>query len=92
MTAGRLLRRQVTGRRASGSARRWLAVSGTGIVHVNDQPVGTSRRLPPSPPLRGYVQHRQVPGAEKVLRHFGGRETPVYDGVGALYYDSRRTR
>ncbi|MFJ8538966.1 EthD domain-containing protein [Streptomyces sp. NPDC093591] len=43
---------------------------------------------PPSPPLRGYVQHRQVPGAKKALRHFDGRETPLYDGVGALYYDS----
>ncbi|WP_405719744.1 EthD domain-containing protein [Streptomyces sp. NBC_01537] len=38
--------------------------------------------------LRGYVQHRPVPGAEKVLRHFGGRDKPAYEGVAALCYDS----
>ncbi|MFI1035809.1 EthD domain-containing protein [Streptomyces sp. NPDC020951] len=38
--------------------------------------------------LRGYIQHRQVPGAEKVLRHFGGRGKHVYEGVAAAYYAS----
>ncbi|MFM9695957.1 EthD domain-containing protein [Streptomyces europaeiscabiei] len=38
--------------------------------------------------LRGYVQHRQVPGAEQLLSHFGGRDQHVYEGVAALYYDS----
>ncbi|MDH6513961.1 hypothetical protein M2163_009067 [Streptomyces sp. SAI-135] len=37
--------------------------------------------------VRGWVQHRQVPGAEEALRHFGGSET-VYAGVTALYYGS----
>ncbi|WP_215452605.1 EthD domain-containing protein [Streptomyces sp. ATCC 21386] len=39
--------------------------------------------------LRGYVQHRQVPGAERALRHFGGEGAPRFAGVAALYYDSR---
>jgi len=38
--------------------------------------------------LRGCVQHRQAPGAEKALRHFGGGDEPAYAGVAALYYDS----
>ncbi|MGW1719148.1 EthD domain-containing protein [Streptomyces sp. NPDC002156] len=38
--------------------------------------------------LRGYIQHRQVSGAEKALRHFGGREEPAYEGVAVLYYAS----
>jgi hypothetical protein len=39
--------------------------------------------------LRGYVQHREVPGAERALRHFGGGGEPDYLGVAALYYDSQ---
>ncbi|SPF06679.1 EthD domain-containing protein [Streptomyces sp. MA5143a] len=42
---------------------------------------------PQAKTVRGWVQHRQVPGAEGALRHFGGTET-VYAGVSALYYDS----
>ncbi|WP_033307951.1 EthD domain-containing protein [Streptomyces iakyrus] len=38
--------------------------------------------------LRGYVQHRQMPGAERALRHFGAAGEPAYTGVAALYYDS----
>jgi hypothetical protein len=38
--------------------------------------------------LRGCIQHRQVPGAERALRHFGGRDTHRYGGVAALYYTS----
>ncbi|RRR78080.1 EthD domain-containing protein [Streptomyces sp. RP5T] len=37
--------------------------------------------------VRGWVQHRQVPGAEGALRHFGGT-VAVYAGVSALYYGS----
>ncbi|MFI1031284.1 EthD domain-containing protein [Streptomyces sp. NPDC020951] len=38
--------------------------------------------------LRGYIQYRQLSGAEKILRHFGSREEPAYEGVAALYYNS----
>ncbi|KOX04518.1 hypothetical protein ADK65_05270 [Streptomyces sp. NRRL B-1140] len=38
--------------------------------------------------LRGYIQHRQMPGAERALRHFGAGDEPAYTGVAALYYDS----
>ncbi|MHC3471090.1 EthD domain-containing protein [Streptomyces sp. 7R007] len=42
---------------------------------------------PQAKTVRGWVRHRQVPGAEEALRHFGGTET-VYAGVSALYYAS----
>nr|WP_237524803.1 EthD domain-containing protein [Streptomyces sp. SID5643] len=38
--------------------------------------------------LRGYIRHRQVPGAERALRHFGAGGEPAYTGVAAVYYDS----
>ncbi|MDN0198913.1 EthD domain-containing protein [Streptomyces sp. S.PNR 29] len=44
---------------------------------------------PQAKALRGYVQHRRVPGAERSLRHFGGGGEPAYLGVAALYYDSQ---
>ncbi|MFJ9121951.1 EthD domain-containing protein [Streptomyces sp. NPDC102394] len=37
--------------------------------------------------VRGWVQHRQVTGAEEALHHFGGTET-LYAGVAALHYRS----
>ncbi|MFG2957526.1 EthD domain-containing protein [Streptomyces sp. NPDC048291] len=38
--------------------------------------------------LRGCVLHRHTPGAERALRHFGGRDTHAYQAVSAMYYDS----
>ncbi|MFF4655461.1 EthD domain-containing protein [Streptomyces sp. NPDC001381] len=42
----------------------------------------------PAKAVRGCAQHRQVPGDERALRHFGAEDEPPYAGVTALYYDS----
>ncbi|MDX2524302.1 EthD domain-containing protein [Streptomyces europaeiscabiei] len=46
------------------------------------------QEAPHAKALHGCVQHRQVPGAEQLLSHFGGRDQHVYEGVAALYCDS----
>ncbi|MEV5957493.1 EthD domain-containing protein [Streptomyces sp. NPDC051987] len=58
---------------------RWLAAHEQ-VLAEEDSPSAQA--------VRGCVQHRQVPGDERALRHFGAEDEPCYAGVTALYYDS----
>jgi hypothetical protein len=41
--------------------------------------------------LRGYVQHRQVPEGNKILRYFGGHGGHVYEGAATMSFDDPDT-
>jgi hypothetical protein len=41
--------------------------------------------------LRRCVHNRQLPEFNPMLAYFGGRDIPIYEGVGSLYFDSAHT-